>query len=38
MRICQAMLAARPSRNGTVFPVSGMDFTLKLEEDEDSDI
>mmetsp|Transcript_30574 Transcript_30574/g.68693 ORF Transcript_30574/g.68693 Transcript_30574/m.68693 type:complete len:379 (+) Transcript_30574:39-1175(+) len=24
--------------NGTVFPVSGMDFTLKLEEDEESDI
>eukprot|EP00439_Symbiodinium_sp_Y106_P031016 s4563_g3.t1 len=24
--------------NGTVFPVSGVDFTLKLEEDEDSDV
>ncbi|CAE7476809.1 unnamed protein product [Symbiodinium natans] len=23
--------------NGTVFPVTGMDFTLKMEEDEDSD-
>ena len=28
----------RKLRNGTVFPVSGVDFTLKLEEDEDSDV
>ena len=32
------MCSSRDLRNGTVFPVSGMDFVLKMEEDEDSDL